>query len=153
MTSTFSSQWILYMPLCESIVYVTSFQNTSWSQWTSSGIVDFDGLVFNHQGMNIHNADRHPTTLQLQWRHNECDDLTFVYSTIYSYADQRKHQSFASLAFVRGIHRWPVNSPHKGQVTRKVFPFDDLIMPLTQLVKTILYIAVVSEIRTWILIT
>ena len=40
--------------------------------------------------------------------------LTIVYSIVYSGADQRKHQSSASLAFVRGIHRWPVNSPHKG---------------------------------------
>ena len=54
--------------------------------------------------------------------------LTIVYSTVYSGADQRKHQSSASLAFVRGIHRWPVNSPHKGPVTRKMFPFDDVIM-------------------------
>ena len=42
--------------------------------------------------------------------------------------DQRKHQSSASLTFVRGIHRWPVNSPHKRPVTRKMFPFDDVIM-------------------------
>ena len=41
---------------------------------------------------------------------------------------QGKHQSSASLAFVRGIQRWPVNSPHKGPVTRKMFPFDDVIM-------------------------
>ena len=43
-------------------------------------------------------------------------------------ADQRKHQSPASLVFVLGIHRWPVNSPHKGPVTRKMFLFDDVIM-------------------------
>ena len=43
-------------------------------------------------------------------------------------ADQRKHQSSSSLAFVRGIHQWPVNFPHKGPVTRKMFPFDDVIM-------------------------
>ena len=42
----------------------------------------------------------------------------------------KKNQSSASLAFVRGIHRWPVNSPHKGPVTRKMFPFDDVIMLL-----------------------
>ena len=42
--------------------------------------------------------------------------------------DQRKHQSSASLAFVRGIHRWPVNSPRKGPVTRKIFTFYDVIM-------------------------
>ena len=53
---------------------------------------------------------------------------TIVYSIVYSDADQRKHQSPASLAFVREIHRWPVNSPHKGPVTRNIFPFDDVIM-------------------------
>ena len=37
--------------------------------------------------------------------------LTIVCSTVYS--DQREHQSSTSMAFVRGIHRWPVNSPHK----------------------------------------
>ena len=55
--------------------------------------------------------------------------LTIVYSTVVdSGADQRKHQSSASLAFVWGIHRGPVNSPHKWPVTRKMFPFDDVIM-------------------------
>ena len=50
--------------------------------------------------------------------------LTVVYSAVYSDADQRKHQNFASLAFVRGIHR----EPHKWPVTRKMVPFDDVIM-------------------------
>ena len=49
-----------------------------------------------------------------------------VYSTVYSGTDE--HQSSASLAFVREIHRWLVNSPHKGPVTRGMFPFDDVIM-------------------------
>ena len=56
--------------------------------------------------------------------------ITIVYSTVYSGADQRKHQSSESLAFVRGIHRWPVNSPHKWPVARKMLPFDDVIMKL-----------------------
>ena len=47
---------------------------------------------------------------------------------VYSDVDQRKHQSSASLAFIQGIHRWPVNSPHKGSVTRKMLPFDDVFM-------------------------
>ena len=55
---------------------------------------------------------------------------TIVNSTVYSGADQRKHQSSASLAFVRRIHRWPVNSSHKWPVTRKMFPFDDVIILL-----------------------
>ena len=54
--------------------------------------------------------------------------VPIVYLTGYSGANQRKHQSSMPLAFVRGIHRWPVNSPHKGPVTPKMFPFDDVIM-------------------------
>ena len=59
---------------------------------------------------------------------SQITSLTIVYSIVYSDADQRKHQSSASLAFVRGIHPGPVNSPHKWPVTRKMFPFDDVIM-------------------------
>ena len=59
---------------------------------------------------------------------SQITSLTVVYSTVYSDADQGKHQSSASLAFVRGFHRGPVNSPHKWPVTRKMFPFDDVIM-------------------------
>ena len=59
---------------------------------------------------------------------SQITSLTIVYSTVYSDADQRKHESSASLAFVRGIHRGPVNSPHKWPVKRKMFPFDDVIM-------------------------
>ena len=59
---------------------------------------------------------------------SQITSLTIVYSTVYSDADQRKHQSSASLAFVRGIHRWPMNSPHKWPVTWKMLPFDDVIM-------------------------
>ena len=56
--------------------------------------------------------------------------LTIVYSAVYWDADQRKYQSSASLAFSRGIHPSPVNSPHKGPVTRQMFPFDDVVMNL-----------------------
>ena len=52
---------------------------------------------------------------------SQITSLAIVCSIIYSDADQRKHQSSASLAFVRGIHRGPVNSPHKWPVTRKCF--------------------------------
>ena len=59
---------------------------------------------------------------------SQITSLTSVYSTIYLGADQWKHQSSASLAFVWGIHRWSVNSLHKRPVTRKMFLFDDVIM-------------------------
>ena len=60
---------------------------------------------------------------------SQITSLTTVNSTVYRGADQRRHQSSASLAFVQGIHRWPVNSPHKWPVTRKMFPFDFLHFP------------------------
>ena len=83
---------------------------------------------------NIINAATNVMKLQHSWKKSklhynviimsavssQITSLTIVYSSIYSGADQRKHQSSASLAFVRGIHRWPV--------TRKMFPFDDAII-------------------------
>ena len=56
--------------------------------------------------------------------------VSIVYSAVVSDADQRKHRWSALLAFVWGIHRWPVNFPYKGPVTRKIFPLDDVIMCL-----------------------
>ena len=43
------------------------------------------------------------------------NSLTIIYSTVYSGADQRKHQSSASLAFVRGIHRSSVMTQRAGK--------------------------------------
>ena len=76
---------------------------------------------------NVHHSDVIMSTMASQ-----ITSLTIVYSSVYSGADQRKHQSSASLVFVRGIHRWPVNSPHKGPVTRETFSFDDVIMYWSQ---------------------
>ena len=59
---------------------------------------------------------------------SQITSLMVVYSIFYSGVNQRKHQSSASLAFVREIHRGPVNFPHKWPVTRKMFPLDDVIM-------------------------
>ena len=59
---------------------------------------------------------------------SQITSLTIVYLIIHSGADQREHHSSVLLGFVQGIHRWPVNSPHKWPVTRKMFPFDDVIM-------------------------
>ena len=59
---------------------------------------------------------------------SEITSLAIVYSSVYSGADETKHQSSASLSFVWWIHRWPVNSPHKWPVTWKMFLFDDVIV-------------------------
>ena len=58
---------------------------------------------------------------------SQITSVSMVCSAVWSSADQRKHQSSASLAFVRGIQQWLVDFPHKGPVTRKIFPFDDVI--------------------------
>ena len=51
--------------------------------------------------------------------------IPIVCSTVCLCADQRKHQTSASLAFVRGIHRWPVDFPHKRPEKRQMVPFDN----------------------------
>ena len=81
------------------------------------------GYLFSRALGSSHHGDVIMGTIASQ-----ITSLTIVYSTVYSDADQRKHQSSASLAFVQGIHRGPVNSPYKGPVTRKMFSFDDVIM-------------------------
>ena len=74
------------------------------------------------------NAIEHYSGVIMGAMASQITSLTTVYSTVYLGADQRKHESSASLAFVWGIHRPPGNSPHKWPVTRKMFPFDDVIM-------------------------
>ena len=71
------------------------------------------------------------TSRTLQWRHNGHDGVSY-HQRLDGLLNRlfRPRQSSASLAFVRGIHRWPVNSPHKWPVTRKMLPFDDAIMIL-----------------------
>ena len=70
----------------------------------------------------------HYSDVTLSSMASQITGYSIVYSNVCSGTDQRKHQSYASLAFVRGIQRWPVNSPYKGSVTRKMFPFDNVII-------------------------
>ena len=73
------------------------------------------------------------TDISLPWRHNGLDDVSnhqphhCLLSRLFG-EDKKNHQSSASLAFVRGIHRGPVKSPHKWPVAGKMFPFDDVII-------------------------
>ena len=78
-------------------------------------------------------ADRGPTSIHhsdviMSMMAFQITGVSIVCSTVCSGAGHKIHQSSASLAFVRGIHRSLVDSPHKGTVTRKMFPFDDVIM-------------------------
>ena len=82
--------------------------------------------ILNSTGSTIH--PNHYNDVIMGAIASQITSLMIVYSTVYSDADQRKHQSSASLAFVWGIHRGLVKSPRKWPVTRKMFPFDDVIM-------------------------
>ena len=99
--------------------------------------VDID-MVLRRQQAIIQNNDEalwgpdvwqglHHCDVIMSMMASQISSLPIVYAIVYSGTDQRKHQSSASLAFVWGIHRWPVNSPHRGPVTRKMFPFDDIM--------------------------
>ena len=87
---------------------------------------------FIHLIFRIVQIDDHQQNETLHWRHNDRDGVSNHQPRgcllNRSGADERKHQSSASMAFVRGNSPGPVNSPHKGPVTRKMFPFDDVIM-------------------------
>ena len=111
----------------------TNMQDQFWFVWNDAKMLlslkpannacNCRTFIFPFHMKSYHYSDVIMTTIASQ-----ITSLAIVYSTIYSDADERKHQSSASLAFVRGIHRGPVNSPHKWPVTRKMFPFDDVIM-------------------------
>ena len=70
----------------------------------------------------------HYTDVIMSAMASQITSIAIVYSSVFSCTDQRKHQRSASMAFVREMHRWPVNSPHKGPATRKILPSDDVIM-------------------------
>ena len=84
-------------------------------------------LGLKHKEHDGYSKDLHYNDVIMGTIASQITSLTTVYSIVYSDADQRKHQSSASLALVWGIHRGPVNSPHKWPVTWKMFPFDDVI--------------------------
>ena len=92
-----------------------------WGKWTPEWLGELE------QNMD---SQEHYNDVIMSSMASQITSLTIIYSTVYSGTDHRKHQSSASLAFVRRIHRGPVNSPRKWPVTRKMFPFDDVIMKM-----------------------
>ena len=96
-------------------------------------------------GANFYRSRAWRMVFTLQWHHTARDDVSnhqprdCLHNRLFRRRSQQKHQSSASLAFARRIHRWPVNSPHKGPVTRKMFSFDDVIMICNTVICTWLY--------------
>ena len=84
----------------------------------------------SHENLFIVFFHNHYSDVTMGAMASKITGVSIVYSIVGSGAVQRKHQSSASLVFVRRILRWPVNSPHKGPVTRKMITIDDVIMML-----------------------
>ena len=113
--------------------FIHVFIRVFHDSWIYSGLKTYVSIILGNGLFNEnHNFSLHHNDVIMRAKASQITSRTIVYSTFYSGADQRKHQSTASLAFVRGIHRSPVNSPHKWPATRKMFPFDDVIMYLEQ---------------------
>ena len=105
---------------------ITEIVATSRANWESENNIDRQPWSVRH--FVYHGRIAHYNDVVMGAIACQITSLTSVYSTVYSGVDQWKHRSSASLACVRGIHRRSVNSPHKLPVTRKMFPFDDVIM-------------------------
>ena len=126
----------------------------SWPCMVFITIVNMYSLHYLHSverihingGLSTHKSRQY--TMEIPWEFiyysnvimsamaSQITGVSMVYSTFCWGADQRKHQSSASLTFVRGIHRWPVDSPHKWSVTRKMFSLDDAIVNMALLQPT-----------------
>ena len=122
------------------LIYILS-ELHDMNQQTHGSCTGFAPLVHIIGGVNVH---VHPCTLVnftvtsswARW-YLKITGASIVHSTVCSGVDQRKRQSAASLALLRGIHRWPVNSPHKGPVTWKLFSFDVIMFKKSWLLYTI----------------
>ena len=109
---------------------IDSVWNTSWNDRVANNrnhdVIPYE--PFPRFSIHWSVSSQHNCGVKMGVMAYQLPSLTDIYSSVHSGADQRKHQSSESLAFVRGIHRWPVNSSHKWSVTRKMFPLDDVII-------------------------
>ena len=118
----------LYIPHIDiKVVWRQIARNPTWLIWGDTTRA-LNMFVIHINMILASTSKQHYSDVIMGTIASQITSLTIVYLAVYSGADQRKHQSSTLLAFVRGIHRSPVISPHKGPVTRKVFPFDDVIM-------------------------
>ena len=111
-------QFILFL---FAVIVTNLFLFAAYCHWSFLQIC----FVFS---VSIHFLCDHSSGVIMSVMASPITGVSIVYSIVCSDADERKHQSSSSLAFVRGIHRWPGNSPYKASVARKMFPFDDVIM-------------------------
>ena len=132
-------QTLVYPPvMCQQgLIYCTCELNVmSWmplcvrkTPWWRNQMETLSALLALCVG--IHRSSVTVTSKWARWR-LKITRASSVCSTVCSAADRRKYLTPAPLACMRGIHRSPVDSPQKGPVTRKMFPFHDVIMELNR---------------------
>ena len=134
-SSPSSNECCVYMNMC---VYMFGMSHTNLIMSVGRNMVSLlkqKHVSFKHTSLEIYvvNSGKifqtHYSDVTMSMMASQTTGVSIVCSTVCSTIDQRTHQSSTSLAFVRGIYRWLLNSPHKGPVTRKTLPFDDVIMP------------------------
>ena len=77
----------------------------------------------------MHNIiDFHYNDVIMSTMASQITSLTVVYSTVLFRHRSKKTSKLCVTGLCEGNSPWPVNSPHKGPVTRKMFPFHDVIM-------------------------
>ena len=116
-------RWFIIDAVCQShewiqcINHLNVFQNHLFTAYA-----DLARAAELNNGVKVMNTGgAHYNDVIISAMVSQITSLVIVYSTVYSGTDQRKHQSSAPLAIMRGIHRWPLNSPHKGPITQKCF--------------------------------
>ena len=74
-----------------------------------------------------------PTTFSSLWRHNERDAVSIespsprLLAQTLIEAQIKETPKFCVTGLCEGNRRWPMDSPLKGPITQKMFPFDDVI--------------------------
>ena len=122
---SFQTLWWHYNFAAAILAAILDFENDAWQEpkesieWLQTNTARFMKNIGFCHGTMMRVWGVHCNDVIMGAIASQITSLTIVYSTVYSDADQTKHQSSASLAFVRGIHRGPVNSPHKWPVTRE----------------------------------
>ena len=100
----FRGMYLLIHCLLSMMVWLISVNRICPCPWTLL-LFAVHLLDFNLRGLYLLVHKIHYNDVTMTTTASQITSLTVVYSIVYSGADQRKHQSSASLAFVRGIHR------------------------------------------------
>ena len=116
------------------IHYYTRYLCVSFTLWGGSNglhIFEIKALTCFYEG---HLSLVNVSVFSLQWRHNDQNSVSnhqrlhCLLNRFFGHRSKKTSKLRVTGLCVRGIHRWPVNSPHKRPVTRKMLPFEDVIM-------------------------